>query len=129
MTYWVGGIAVTTLHGRAVKCASTEIAMFKPPTGLTCGQYMAPYLRLAPGQLLNPSSEDVCQYCSLTVADQFLASSDLNWSERWRDFGLMWAYVVFNIFMAVLLYYTFRVKRWSKSDVLAILKPSTYLKR
>ncbi len=122
LTYWVGGIAVTTLHGRLINCASHELAMFNPPTGLTCGQYMAPYLKLAPGTLLNPTANELCQYCSLKVADQFLATSDLHWSQRWRDFGLMWAYVAFNIFAAVVLYYIFRVKRWSKDDLLGMTK-------
>jgi hypothetical protein len=60
----------------------------------------------------------------MTVADQFLANSDLYWSQRWRDFALLWAYIVFNIFVAVVLYYIFRVRRWSlsKPDILAGLR-------
>ncbi|OCK76589.1 ATP-binding cassette transporter [Lepidopterella palustris CBS 459.81] len=129
LTYWVGGIAATTLHGRAIECASHEIAKFNPPTGQTCAQYMAEYLKVAPGRLLNPTATTVCEYCPMKIADQFLANSELYWSQRWRDFGLIWVYVVFNIFAAVVLYYIVRVKRWSKDDVLdTIRKPLDYLK-
>lgn len=78
LTYWVGGITATTLHGRLINCAPNELAVFNPPTSLTCGQYMGPYLKLAPGKLLNPTAQDTCQYCPLTAADQFLAFSDLD---------------------------------------------------
>ncbi|OCK76220.1 hypothetical protein K432DRAFT_437160 [Lepidopterella palustris CBS 459.81] len=129
-TYWVGGIAATTLHAREIKCSYNEIAKFRPPAGLNCAQYMAPYLELAPGQLLDPTATQLCEYCPLTVADQFLAKSDIYWSQRWRDFAFMWAYIVFNICAAVVLYYVVRVQKWSKNDVMGLLKkPLGYLKR
>jgi ABC-type multidrug transport system permease subunit len=113
-TYWVGGIAATELHGRPIECADRETLRFPPPSGQTCGEYMAPYLQQAPGQLQNPQDTVECRYCSLSVADQFLAGSNIYWSERWRNYGIVWAYVVFNFFMAVLLYYVFRVKKWNR---------------
>jgi ATP-binding cassette subfamily G (WHITE) protein 2 (PDR) len=47
------------------------------------------------------------------VADQYLNGSNIYWSERWRNFGLMWAYVIFNIAAATFLYYFFRVRKSS----------------
>lgn len=111
-TYWVGGIVATQLHGRRVVCSSSETSIFDPPPGQTCQQYLAPFLRQAPGQLQNPSDTANCRYCVFSNADQFLAGSNIFWSERWRNYGIMWAYVVFNIFMATLLYYLFRVRTW-----------------
>ncbi|KAH7308583.1 ABC-2 type transporter-domain-containing protein [Stachybotrys elegans] len=111
-TYWIGGIASTELHGRLIECSSTETSRFPPPSGQTCYEYLQPYLEQAPGQLLNPNSTEECQYCSLSNADQFLAGSNIYWSERWRNYGIVWAYVAFNFFMAVLLYYVFRVQKW-----------------
>lgn len=122
LTYWVGGIVATMLHGRFINCAQHELAMFNPPAGMTCGQYMGPYLKFAPGQLLNPTAFELCQYCPLTSADQFLVSSDLNWNQRWRDFGFMWIYVAFNISIAVFLYYLVRVRKWSKADMVRSIK-------
>ncbi|OAA51503.1 ATP-binding cassette transporter ABC1 [Metarhizium rileyi] len=113
-TYWIGGIVGTELHGRQITCSSTETNVFNPPQGMTCGQYLQPLLEQAPGTLQNPEATSQCRYCGVTNADQLLAGSGIFWSQRFRNFGIMWGYIAFNIFMAVLLYYLFRVKRWRK---------------
>lgn len=113
-TYWIGGIVGTELHGRQITCSTSEANIFNPPQGMTCGQYLQPLLEQAPGTLQNPDATSQCRYCGVSNADQLLAGSDIFWSERFRNFGIMWAYIAFNIFMAVLLYYLFRVKRWHK---------------
>lgn len=79
---------------------------------MTCGAYLEPYLAQAPGQLYNPAATSQCQYCPLSNSDQFLSLSAIAWSQRWRDFGIVWSYIFFNIFMAMMLYYTFRTKKW-----------------
>ncbi|CAF3429996.1 unnamed protein product [Fusarium graminearum] len=112
-TYWLGGIVATILAGRPIDCSEDETSTFNPPSGTTCGEYMAEYLKLAPGRLQNPEATQECQYCALVNADQFLANSKIYWGERWRNYGLVWAYVAFNIFIAVLSYYAFRVKKWN----------------
>lgn len=113
-TYWVSGIVSTQLHGRAIDCSESETSIFNPPTGMTCGDYMEAYLTAAPGVLQNPSDIESCRYCSLKVADQYIAESGIYYSQRWRNFGIMWAYVFFNIFIAVLSYWAFRVKKWNR---------------
>ena len=110
LTYWVGGIAGTMLHARQVECSATETNIFQPPVGQTCSEYLAPYLQQASGKLQNPSARSDCSYCSLSNGDQFLAGVGISWDHRWRDFGLLWAYIGFNIFGAVVLYYLFRVQ-------------------
>lgn len=115
-TYWISSLVSTMLHGRRVDCSSTETSIFSPPAGQTCQQYLAPYLQTAPGTLQNPNDTRDCRYCSLSTADQLLAPSGVVWSERWRNFGIVWAYVIFNIFVAVLTYYLFRVKKWNKGS-------------
>ncbi|KAH7051130.1 hypothetical protein B0J12DRAFT_740074 [Macrophomina phaseolina] len=54
LTYWVGGLVATVLHGREVRCSSSELSVFDPPARETCGSYMASYLALAPGHLEKP---------------------------------------------------------------------------
>lgn len=111
LTYVVGGLSAVGLSGRPVNCAENEFAIFDPPSG-TCGDYLSPMIsRGAPGQLLNPDSTSGCRYCPLNNADQFLAGSEIFWTQRWRNFGLGWAYIGFNIFAAVALYYIFRVQK------------------
>lgn len=112
-TYWIGGIVGTELHGREITCATREANIFNPPSGMTCGEYLQPLLEQA-GSLANPDATSQCRYCTVTTADQLLAASGIFWSQRFRNFGIMWAYIAFNMFMAVMLYYLFRVKRWHK---------------
>jgi ATP-binding cassette, subfamily G (WHITE), member 2, PDR len=111
LTYTVGGLAAISLHGREVECASNELAVFDPPNGQTCEQYLAPYLEQAPGQLYNGAATSRCEYCPISNGDQFLASSRVYWDQRWRNFGIGWAYIGFNIMAAVWLYWFFRVRK------------------
>lgn len=116
MTYLVNGIA-TVIGGREVRCAKKELSVFQPYPGTTCGQYMARYLEAAGpagGALVNPDAMADCQYCPLRVTDQFLEERDIHANDGWRDFGILWAYIGFNIVAAVSLYYVFRVKRWGR---------------
>ncbi|KAH6609942.1 atp-binding cassette transporter abc1, partial [Trichoderma cornu-damae] len=115
-TYWVAGIVATELHGRPIVCSESELSIFNPPSGQTCGEYLEPFLQQAPGQLQNPSATDHCRYCTLSNADQFLASSEIFWSDRWRNYGIVWAYIAFNIFTAITLYYLFRVRKWNTAN-------------
>ncbi|KAK9489410.1 ABC-2 type transporter-domain-containing protein [Lipomyces doorenjongii] len=112
LTYLVGGLAAVGLHQRQVHCANNELAIFDPPSGQTCAEYLRPYLTAgAPGSLYNPSAVTNCQYCPISNGDQFLAASEIFWSQRWRNFGIGWAYIVFNIFGTVMLYYLIRVRK------------------
>jgi len=112
-TYWVGAMADAMLYGRQITCATDELSIFDPPAGQTCGAYLAPYLTQAPGTLQNPMATSGCQYCGLRSANQFLAGVDINWADRWRDFGLMWVYVAFDVAGAVFLYWYFRARKSS----------------
>ncbi|KAI5360268.1 putative ABC transporter-like, ATP-binding domain, AAA+ ATPase domain, CDR ABC transporter [Septoria linicola] len=109
MTYLISAIATTMLHDRPIECSSSEINVFQPPSGQTCGEYMADFLATSTGVLQNPEATRDCGYCSLSVADQYLANSGMQWSNRWRDFGLVWVYIIASAVITVTLYYTFRV--------------------
>jgi ATP-binding cassette, subfamily G (WHITE), member 2, PDR len=98
MTYLVGGVAVSGLSGDAIICSQSELAVFQPPAGDTCGSYMQPYLEQgATGTLLNPSAAANCSYCPLRYADQILARSGMYYHDRWQDWALSFAYITFNI--------------------------------
>ncbi|CAG8279653.1 unnamed protein product [Penicillium salamii] len=115
-TYWVGGMASAQLHGRQVVCSASELSIFNPPSGQTCMEYLQKYATAAGGQIMNGNATSNCEYCPLSVADQSLASFGIYYSERWRNFGIMWAFIAFNIFVAVVMYYLVRVKRWNKGS-------------
>lgn len=59
---------------------------------------------------MSPDALSGCQFCGLTTADQFVSQYNINWDERWRNWGIIWVYIAFNIIMATVLYYVFRVR-------------------
>ncbi|KAL5002713.1 ABC-2 type transporter-domain-containing protein [Aspergillus recurvatus] len=122
LTYLIAGLTATGLHGRVIECASEELNVFNPPDGLSCGEYLADYLSVAPGRLYNPAATANCQYCGLTNADQYLAASNIHYTERWRNWGILWAYIGFNVFGTVALYYIFRVRHWNPTSLVRRVK-------
>ncbi|KAL5336945.1 ABC-2 type transporter-domain-containing protein [Aspergillus crustosus] len=122
LTYLISGLTSTGLHGRGIECSSEELSVFNPPSGQSCGDYMAAYLQAAPGTLYNPAATSNCQYCGLDNADQYLAGSNIYYSERWRNWGIGWAYIGFNIFGTVMLYYIFRVRHWNPTSLVRGVK-------
>ncbi|KAF6515816.1 hypothetical protein HZS61_004557 [Fusarium oxysporum f. sp. conglutinans] len=110
MTYLVGGVSVSGLSGDPVVCSQSELAVFQPPAGDTCGSYMQPYLEQgATGTLLNPSAAANCSYCPLQYADQILARSGMYYQDRWRDWAFGFAYIAFNILATFVLYSLLRL--------------------
>lgn len=104
MTRLVGGMIVTELSGREVECTSVELNTFKAPGGQNCGDYMTDYFKNGgPGYIVN-NATDVCQYCAYKVGDQFFEPLGLSFSNRWRDLGILAAFIgssLFILFMAV----------------------------
>ncbi|KAL4742934.1 ABC-2 type transporter-domain-containing protein [Aspergillus similis] len=122
LTYLIAGLTATGLHARAIECAIEELNVFNPPNGMSCGEYLTEYLSVAPGRLYNPDATANCRYCGLTNADQYLAASNIYYSERWRNWGIGWAYIGFNVFGTVALYYIFRVRHWNPTSLVRDLK-------
>lgn len=112
-TYWIAGLVSTMSAGRPVVCSATEVLRFDPPSNQTCGAYLDAFAARAGGVIQNPDATADCRYCSLKTTDQFLASTRIFYSERWRNFGIVCAFIVFNAFMAILMYYLFRVANLS----------------
>ena len=109
-TYYISGVSSAALHDRPVQCSRHEMSIFDPPPGQDCGLYMKEFLSHAPGRLYNPYATHNCEYCPLSVADQYLAGRWISWDDRWRNYGIFWCYAVFNLFAAIVMYYVFRVR-------------------
>ncbi|KAJ9606104.1 hypothetical protein H2200_009065 [Cladophialophora chaetospira] len=113
-TYMMGGWAGTGLDGRKVVCSENELAIFNPPANQTCQSYLTPYFEHgALGYLNNPSGTSNCQYCPFQTAEQYLELSSISPSQRFRNLGIGYGFILFNIVMAVWVYYLFRVRRVS----------------
>ena len=86
------------LGGQEVTCSDIEYATINPPAGLTCSQYMDPYIASSGGYLTNPDSTTACQFCSLRTTDELLdLSFNIKYSNRWRDVGIFIAFIAFNV--------------------------------
>lgn len=88
---------------------------------------MGPFSEFAHGVIYNQDARSDCQYCPISNGDQFLAGSSIHYSTRWRDYGIGFVYIGFNICVAVLLYYLIRVRKSSGRSMgekfSGILKP------
>lgn len=113
-TYLVDGMLSTGLANTNVICSAIEYVKFNPPNGKTCGQYMDPYTAARGGEVRNPNATTQCEFCPISHTNVFLASLSSNYSHRWRNFGIMWAYIIFNIAAALFLYWLARVPRKQK---------------
>lgn len=103
-----------TLGQAPVTCDPTELQTFFAPAAQTCGDYMRDYMELLGGSLHDPEATGECKYCQMNTTNQFLERINVNWDTRWRDFGLLWVYIVFNVAGAIALYWLCRVPKGKK---------------
>ncbi|KAK1598936.1 ABC-2 type transporter [Colletotrichum navitas] len=115
-TYVAEGFLGTSLANAAVHCAANEYVVFTAPSNQTCGQYLSDYISVAGGYLSDPNAGNGanCQYCALATTNAFLSAIEVKFGNRWRDFGFLWVYTIFNIGMAVLIYWLARMPKKSK---------------
>ena len=88
---------------------------------------MASYISEAGGYLLDSDSTGSCSFCQLASSNDYLSVFGLDYSHawvplgttlyqslmrsRWRDFGLMFVYLVANVSGAIFFYWLFRVPK------------------
>ncbi|KAF2769646.1 putative multidrug resistance ABC transporter [Teratosphaeria nubilosa] len=113
-TYLTEGMLSTGLANQEVYCADNEFVSFQPPSGQTCQQYMNAYISSEDGYLQNPNATSDCNYCTYNDSNSFLEGVAARYSNSWRDFGILWAYIIVNVFGAVFFYWLARVPKKSK---------------
>ena len=112
-TYLVGGLMSTAVANTDVVCADYEVLYLSPPArgNITCGDFLGPFSDTAGGRVLTPGALDRCGYCPLATTNDFLARFDLRFDTRWRDFGIVWLYILLNIVAALGLYWFVRMPK------------------
>lgn len=110
-TYLVSAMLSTGVANAELICSPIELATFNPPSGQTCSEYMATYISRAGGKVYNPNATSNCQFCSATSTNDFLTSLFINYSDRWRNFGFMWVYIITNVVGCILFYWLARVPK------------------
>lgn len=108
-TYIVDGLMATALGRAPAHCASNEYLVFNSPDNVSCGEYMRPYMEAAGGYLLDPGATAGCEFCQIDNTDQFLSTISSDFGRRWRNLGLLWVYIAFNLVAAMGLYWLVRV--------------------
>ncbi|KZV91188.1 hypothetical protein EXIGLDRAFT_676351 [Exidia glandulosa HHB12029] len=116
-TYYVSGILATAVANAPVVCSDIEFILTQPPAGMTCGDYMGPFLSMVGGTIQDANATSNCRSCLLSSTNQFLAQINSNYGNRWRDWGIDWIYIIFNIAAACFLYWLARVPRNKKDAV------------
>ncbi|KAF2191656.1 hypothetical protein K469DRAFT_487704, partial [Zopfia rhizophila CBS 207.26] len=94
-TYLLEAMLGLVVHKLPVTCAEDELAIFQHPPGLTCENYVGPYV-LQAGGYVQTLANGFCGYCQFRNGDQFVISFNVFERHFWRDFWLFWAYIVFN---------------------------------
>lgn len=119
LTYFVGGMLATGIGRAPVTCSPRELVHFSSLPGQTCGEYLSTFLEVLGdhgGYLVDAGSTSTCEYCPMKSSDTYLSMVDVSYTQRWRNWGILWAYPIFNIFAAFALYYFCRVPKKSKAQ-------------
>ncbi|KAI8577910.1 hypothetical protein K450DRAFT_266269 [Umbelopsis ramanniana AG] len=109
--YFLEGFITTVFNNMQVQCIDSDWISYSPPSGQTCGQYSQAYLSAGTGYLKDPNATDLCQYCQYSSGEEYLSGFEWTIAHRWRNYGLMWAYWVFNVSVFVLFVYINRKQK------------------
>ncbi|KAF7594206.1 hypothetical protein BBP40_009910 [Aspergillus hancockii] len=93
--YLLEGFLGVVTHNVPVQCVSREESHFSPPPGETCQSYAGPFAQQA-GGYVRDAGNGLCSYCQYSTGDEFAKNFNVFYSHKWRDYGIFWAYVIFN---------------------------------
>ncbi|KAH7106585.1 pleiotropic drug resistance ABC transporter [Auriculariales sp. MPI-PUGE-AT-0066] len=111
LTYVLEAMVGYNLGHTEIHCLDVEFVTINPPTGQTCTQYLDPYMTATGGYLRDGNATGSCQYCPVGQSDGLLASTlNIYYDNHWRDFGIILAFVAFNISCIYTLTYLFRIR-------------------
>ncbi len=110
-TYLVSGVLSAGIANTRVFCADNELLAFKPSSGSTCGEYMAAHQQQIGGYLIDANATVECLYCPISDTNKYLETVNISYADRWRNFGILWVYIVFNIGAALLVCWLARVPK------------------
>lgn len=55
------------------------------------------------GYIEDPTSTTQCNYCEYSIADEYLSTIDVKWSQRWMNIWIFFAYLVVTALAVILL--------------------------
>ncbi|KAL4963356.1 ABC transporter-like protein [Aspergillus stella-maris] len=81
--------------------AERDLARFIPPAGSSCAEYAASFLGINPGYSVNGDARDVCAYCKYSSGDDYVATLDFAYGDRWRDWAVFLGFCLTNVGVVV----------------------------
>ncbi|KAL4810836.1 ABC-2 type transporter-domain-containing protein, partial [Aspergillus unguis] len=100
--YLLEGFLGVVVHEVPMQCVEREEAFFTipPNSGFSsCQDYAGQFVQQATGYVRD-AGNGLCAYCLFSNGDQFATNFNVYYSHKWRNYGIFWAFVMFN-FMAV----------------------------
>ncbi|KAI9282778.1 ABC-2 type transporter-domain-containing protein [Sporodiniella umbellata] len=108
--YLIEGLVVNVMDSVPVVCNNEEMVQIPAPPGTTCGVYMADFFKAGGnGYIEDDNATGSCNYCNYKFGNEFYETR-IGWrfANRWRDFGILCAYCVFNVFAFMFFVFLFR---------------------
>ncbi|KAJ5345619.1 hypothetical protein N7452_003623 [Penicillium brevicompactum] len=105
-TYVTGSLLVFGIHDVEVNCKENELAVFDPPSGQTCGSYLASFMQGEGSRtnLINPNATKSCQVCEYRNGNDYLYGLNLNkYLDGWRDAAIVVIFVISSYGMVYLM--------------------------
>ncbi|OCL11732.1 hypothetical protein AOQ84DRAFT_386625 [Glonium stellatum] len=93
--YLLEGMLALIVDGVPIRCDSSELAIFDAPPGQSCQSYAGAYAQQG-GGYVQTQADGSCGYCHYSNGNQFAAGFNVYPRHIWRDFGILWGYVIFN---------------------------------
>ncbi|CAI7589433.1 hypothetical protein PCG10_001645 [Penicillium crustosum] len=110
-TWLASGLLSTGVANTEIVCASNEYVKFLPTAGQSCGEYMASYISSSGGYLVDMGNTEHCEFCQLSNTNEYLSTVNIRYEDRWRNFGIVLVYIVFNAVGALGVYWLVRVRK------------------
>ncbi|KAJ2254938.1 ATP-binding cassette transporter snq2 [Coemansia sp. RSA 451] len=109
--YWLESIVSNELHSVPVRCRANELFVFDPPANTTCLEYAGEWVSQATGYLQNPEATLACNYCQFKVGNEYYKTLDWNFDNRWRNLGILFAFIAANIAIGAVVIRLIKSKR------------------
>ncbi|KAJ1753204.1 ATP-binding cassette transporter snq2, partial [Coemansia sp. RSA 1821] len=109
--YFIEGLITNDLHGSKVQCHPEELYTFEPPSNMTCNEYAGQWVQSATGYINNPDDSSACKFCPYSVGDEFYRTLSWSFSHRWRNFGILFGFIAFNIAFTMLMIRVYKVNK------------------
>ncbi|KAF4872164.1 Protein SNQ2 [Colletotrichum siamense] len=108
--YLMGSMLVFDIWGTEVTCKEREFALFDPPNGTTCANYLADYMMGmgSSSNLINPDATSGCKVCQYRDGSDYLQTVNLKeYYYGWRDAAIV---VIFAISSYALVYLLMKLR-------------------